>query len=85
MDIEGILALMIPIVALMIPIVKILVNHQQSMAQIIHGSGVQTAELEQMRYEMQELRNRVNQQALTIDNLEGKVRSLPEAQLSNTI
>jgi hypothetical protein len=85
LDPLGFVALMIPIVALLIPIVAMLTKHQQSMAEILHGSGGTTAELDQMRYEIQELKNLVNQQTLTIDNLDSKVRSLPDSRVTNSV
>lgn len=60
------LAISIPIIALLIPIVAILVHHQQKMAQIIHGGGMNeqlAREVEALRHEVQQLRAQVSQQA----------------------
>jgi hypothetical protein len=67
----GTLAILIPIVALMIPIVSILVRHQQRMAEIIHTAKPQLAtdraEIEALRREIQELKQLVHQQAISMD------------------
>ena len=52
---------------LMIPIVALLTSHQQKMAQIIHGNK-QVAD-DEVRREIQELRQMVQQQAIALDNL----------------
>jgi ABC-type phosphate transport system auxiliary subunit len=78
------MALAIPIIALLIPIVAILVRHQQSMAQIIHGSQNQEG-IMQLQNDIQELRAQMNQQALLIDNLEGRIRSLPENSVKSSL
>jgi len=65
---EGVIALMIPIVALLIPIVAIMSQHQQKMA-MLYRTGASEAEIQQLRAEIQMLRDLVNQQALAMDNL----------------
>lgn len=65
---EGFLALMIPIIALLIPIVAIMSQHQQKMATLLRGS-TSDAEIQQLRMEIQQLKDLVNQQALVMDNL----------------
>ena len=72
------LAVFIPIIALMIPIVAILVNHQRKMAEIIHGgtNSAAQAELYQLRGEVAELRERVNQQAIQLDGVRSQVREI---------
>lgn len=76
---------MIPIVLFVmifsIPIVAMLLDHQRKMAQLINSRIDDRPELEAMRQEMRDLRNLVNQQALVIDNLDAKVRSLPQGQM----
>lgn len=67
---------LIPIVALCIPIVAILVKHQQRMAELMQqGSQNNNSEilreLQAMRAEMAQLRERVNQQAIVVDDLSG--------------
>jgi hypothetical protein len=70
------LGVLIPIIALCIPIVAILVKHQREMAEIMHR-GANDAnseilrELQAMRAEMAQLRERVNQQAIVVDDLSG--------------
>ncbi len=76
---------MIPIVLFVmifsIPIVAMLLDNQRKMAQLINSRIDDRPELEAMRQEMRDLRNLVNQQALVIDNLDAKVRSLPQGQM----
>ncbi len=77
------MALLIPIMALTIPVVAILgglatkivkdlTAHQREMAQLMHGgrAGADEAvvrELAALRHEMAELRDRVNQVALSVE------------------
>ncbi|MDX2066501.1 MAG: hypothetical protein SFX74_12240 [Fimbriimonadaceae bacterium] len=68
------MALMIPILALSIPIIAILVSHQQKMARIladrdIAASNMNRADIQSLRAELNELKQLVHQQAITIDNL----------------
>lgn len=79
----GVIALFIPIVALMIPIVRMLTIHQQKMAEIVHNQAPNPA-IEDMRRELYELRNLVNQQALVIDNLDTRVRALPVSRTTTS-
>ena len=81
----GVIALFIPIVALMIPIVRMLTAHQQRMAEIVHNQAAPSQVIEDMRRELYELRNLVNQQALTLDNLDARVRTLPETRTPTTL
>jgi hypothetical protein len=86
------LAVLIPIIIFMIPIVAILTAHQRKMAEIVHGSNSNQntnpqalAETTQMREEMRQLREMMNQQTLAIDNLrdEFRGRSNIEQRLSD--
>lgn len=74
-----IIALLIPITALMIPIVAILVSHQQKMAQLIHGNpnnNQQNAlETSQLRDEVRQLKELMNQQTIALDNLRDEFRT----------
>ena len=82
-NMEGILALMIPIIALCIPVIAILVSHQQKMATIIHGGQANQAQLDELRAEIAELRGRLNQQALAMDNLSDMARRAPDSRFNN--
>ena len=65
MEIVPILGIMVPICALMIPIVAILTSHQQKMAKIVHESHAaagNSAQLEEMKREIQALKEIVHQQ-----------------------
>lgn len=61
---------------MMIPIVAILTTHQQRMAKIIHGEGG-SADTNRLRAEIAELRERLNEQALALDDLRSRSSSLP--------
>lgn len=85
-----IFALLIPITIFMIPIIAILTGHQRKMAEIVHrnqgNANPQTlAETAQMREEMRQLRELMNQQTIAIDNLrdEFRGRSNIEQRLSD--
>ncbi|HLO98932.1 MAG TPA: hypothetical protein VK171_10090 [Fimbriimonas sp.] len=84
-----ILVFLIPIIALFIPIVRTLVQHQQKMAEIVHGNNSVNpqalAETNQMREEIRQLREMMNQQTIAIDNLrdEFRGRSNIEQRLSD--
>lgn len=68
-DLPGILALMIPITALMIPIVAILTQHQRRMAEIMRQNQPQGHhEIAELRREVSQLKEIVNQQALQMDD-----------------
>ena len=82
MQIEGILALLIPIFALSIPIVAILTKHQKEMAQTYaQQHRLQPAhnpELTQMREEMRMLREQLNQQSIMLDDIRSQGKNLQE-------
>ena len=62
----------IPCMALSIPIIALMQHHQQKMAEIIHGrrhKEVIQGELDQMRAELNQLRNMVSTQALALEGL----------------
>ncbi len=80
MNLEETLPLLIPIIALMIPIVAIMSKHQLKMAQIVNSQQDYSPELMAIRQELASLRDQMNRQALSIDNLERTQRSLPESQ-----
>jgi hypothetical protein len=65
------LGIMIPIICMLIPIVAILTRHQQRMAEIIHANRPQNtpdrAEIDSLRREIQELKQIVHQQAISMD------------------
>lgn len=74
----AVLALFIPILALMIPIIVVLLKHQQRMAEILHTSNnqVRNPEIEMLRFEVQELKQLVNQQTLAMDTFLDRQRQL---------
>jgi hypothetical protein len=57
-----------------------LLEHQRKMAQMINSRFDYGPEFQAMRQELVDLRSLVNQQALQLDTLESKVRSLPQPQ-----
>jgi uncharacterized protein YlxW (UPF0749 family) len=73
-----IMALGIPILALMIPIVAILTAHQRKMAELYHSrhQGVSQQDVDSLRREIAELRERVNQQAIALDSV-GRLAAPP--------
>jgi dsDNA-specific endonuclease/ATPase MutS2 len=87
MQIEGVIALLIPIFGLSIPIVAILTKHQKDMAQTFaqqhqlqtHGSP----ELMQMREEMRLLREQLNQQSILLDDIRTQSKNLQERVSEN--
>lgn len=69
MNVE-VLALGIPILALLIPIVAILTAHQRKMAELIHSrQSLPDPSVQQLKAEIAELRERVNTQAIQMDNI----------------
>ncbi len=69
----GMLGVCIPIVALMIPIVAILVNHQQRMATIIHGSQAQNVndpKIDALQEQVSQLQQQMNQFAFALDGIQ---------------
>lgn len=71
-ELIGLVAVMIPVVALFIPIVGMLTRHQKQMAELYRnkqGLNQANPEVMQLRGEIQELRERINQQTIAIDNL----------------
>jgi hypothetical protein len=74
--IEGIMALMIPIIALMIPIVAVLAGHKQKMAAILNGPG-NREELQALRNEVEQLKSLVHQQAFALERLNRLIISAP--------
>lgn len=75
----GVLALLIPIVAVLtggaIAVTAILTKHQRHMAEMMRRdreeaqAGLVSAEVDDMRRELQDLRDRVNQQAIEQDDV----------------
>lgn len=63
-----ILVPLIPITALMIPIVAILVKHQQSMAQILHGGVAENERIAALSEEVRQLRQRVDSLTVALDS-----------------
>ena len=84
----GMLAICIPIIALIIPIVAILTRHQRQMAEIVHQPRNNAlppeliSEIHALRQEVSMLRERVNQQTITIDSLGGR---LPAAEIAQRL
>jgi hypothetical protein len=79
--------ILIPILALLIPIVAILVKHQQRMAEIIHsgrpqGLPVDRQEIDSLRREIQELKQIVHQQAISMDTFVDRQIKLAESKSS---
>ena len=71
---EEIAPFLIGALCMMIPIVAILTNHQQKMARILHGQEGQSVptgmpQVEQLRYEVNELKQALAQQTIAIDSL----------------
>lgn len=87
----GIIAVFIPIVFAFIPIIAILTKHQRSMAEIIHKSQTNNShdlvrELSSLRYEVAQLRERVNEQTIALDAMNSRTANVPEiaARLENS-
>jgi hypothetical protein len=80
---ENILPFMIPITALMIPIVAILTQHQRRMAEIMRQNTPQGVhEIAELRREVAQLKEIVNQQALQMDDFltkQGQLMAPPPA------
>ena len=70
---EGQLALLIPIVALAIPIVAMLLKHQKEMAITINGNNTSQRELDNLRAEVAQLRQLVNQQILATEDVRSRL------------
>jgi len=75
---EGVIALMIPIVAIVmifgIPIAGILTHHQRKMAEMIHNRNQENnpqmqSEIHQLRQEVSYLREMLNEQQIALDDL----------------
>ena len=67
--------ILIPLTALMIPIIAILIHHQQRMAQIVHGRGINPElenEVRALRQEVQQLR-----QMMTYQNIPHEMAGTP--------
>lgn len=78
-NVEGAMALMIPIIIMMIPIVAILTKHQRDMATLYHNRNSQqagSAEVEALRRQVEELRQLVAQQTLALDDIRMTQRQL---------
>ncbi len=86
-----IIGVLTPVVALMIPIVALLTRHQRSMAELYHSRLQQPTsnpEMEMLRGEVRELRERLNQQTISLDNLVQALQARPansEQELSQRI
>ncbi len=82
----GLIGAMVPIVLFVmifsIPIVALFLEHQRRMAKMINERADYRPEMEALRREVGELRNLVNQQALVLDDLGTRVRSLPQNQMT---
>ena len=82
MQIEGVIALLIPIFGLSIPIVAILTKHQREMAQTFaqqhQNQTLATPELMQVREEVRLLRQQLNQQSILLDDIRTQNRNLQE-------
>jgi hypothetical protein len=65
------LALIVPIIALLIPIVAILVKHQKDMAMMYHQTGqlVASTEVEDLRKQVEDLRQLLTNQTLVLDDI----------------
>ena len=68
---------MIPIIALLIPVVAIMSAHQQRMASILNKPQGVSPEMQSLAAEVSRLRDIVNQQQITIDNLTQALPSVP--------
>jgi hypothetical protein len=82
--IEDVMPFLIPIVLFMIPIVWILTYHQRKMAELMHGSGsnaLPNPEINELRREVQELKQVVHQQTIAIDNL----KALPSGAMKDRL
>lgn len=78
-----VLVFLIPLAALSIPIIRMLINHQTTMAQIIHGQNRDQndhAATSQLIEEVRQLRELMHQQAIALDNLKDEVRSAHSIQ-----
>jgi DNA repair exonuclease SbcCD ATPase subunit len=70
-----------------LPIIYLLLNHQRKMAEFFHGArrreSHQEEELRQLRSELAELRSRLNEHILAVENrreqLQSRVQETPEA------
>ena len=83
-DMEGVMALFIPILAIMIPIIVVLLNHQRRMAEIIHQSSnnrVPNEELAGIREELRHLRTLMNDHTIALDDLKSKQQQAPAAEV----
>lgn len=77
------LVFLIPLAALSIPIIRMLINHQTTMAQIIHGQNSDQnnqAATSQLGEEVRQLRELMHQQAIALDNLKEEVRASHSVQ-----
>ena len=89
MQIEGVIALMIPVIAMIIPIVAILTKHQKEMADRYaqnHMMGLQSQsnpEVTQLREEMRMLREQLNQQSILLDDIRTQNNNLQERVSEN--
>jgi len=74
---DDIIPLVLGAIFFMIPIVAILTSHQQKMAKIMRQNAdtSSNAQIEQMRVEMEALRQLVMQQTIAIDNLSSQQRA----------
>src|SRR5579864_5116585 len=76
------MALCIPLVALMIPIVALLIHHQQKMAQIIHGQGVNpklSSDIEALHWQIQQLQSQIAQHAAALEKMGALAAPQPPA------
>jgi len=78
----ALIGVMIPIIAIVsfaaIALIAMFLEHQRRMAKMLNDRGDYRPELEALRREVHDLRNLVNQQAMALDDLGTRVRSLPQ-------
>lgn len=73
---DEVLAAMALVICALIPIVYMLIKHQQTMAKIIHENRTRTDD--PLRLEVEQLKQLVMQQAITLDSLAQENRQLRE-------
>jgi len=79
---DEVLAAMALVICALIPIVYMLIKHQQTMAKIIHENRSRTDD--GLRQEVDQLKQLVMQQAITLDNLAQENRQLRERTTAET-
>ena len=79
---EDVLAAMALVICALIPIIYMLIKHQQTMAKILHENQNRTDD--GLRREVDQLKQLVMQQAITLDNLAQENRQLRDRSTSET-